>query len=316
MKKILFLSLFISFKMFGQSVTISPLSLTRNGGSSNDISIIKSIADYPTIIGYRTGGTTAVPTNTTNGMELLRIGAGGRSGAVYPNSSIIRFFATQDWKTDSIGTKMTFSTTTNDTKLIRERMVIDHDGKVGIGLTSPNQILDINGRMRIRHTPGFTSGVWMSNSTNSLSDADGAFIGLENDNQAGIWINNAWRFGFNRNGNAVITGFTQLGNNVPAGAAAGATAPSIKTLKLTGTTASSQGGFTSLEHGLTLSKIVGIQVSVITPSDGIMPAEHSYIGGYEYSYNCSSTKIYIYNKPSNSSYILSKPITILITYEE
>jgi hypothetical protein len=69
---------------------------------------------------------------------------------------------------------------------------------------TPNQILDINGRMRIRHKPGFTSGVWMSNSTNGLGD--GAFIGLNTDTQAGIYIGEAWHFGFNSNGNAVLRG--------------------------------------------------------------------------------------------------------------
>ncbi|MCP9766525.1 hypothetical protein EGI22_01305 [Lacihabitans sp. LS3-19] len=78
-------------------------------------------------------------------------------------------------------------------------------GNVGIGLISPNNILDVNGRARIRHN-GNTAGVWFSNSTNGLSDADGSFVGLKNDTEAGIWIGNAWRFWVNNAGTANITG--------------------------------------------------------------------------------------------------------------
>jgi hypothetical protein len=202
MKKIL-ISIFslISFHSFGQSVTINPLALSRNGGNSNDFSIIKSSSDFPTIVGYRSGGSQTSPTNTILGMDLLLIGAGGHAnGSFTGRRSQIRFQSTQDWDAFSQGTKMTFSTTANGSTATNERMVINHDGNVGIGLISPDKILDINGRMRIRHTPGFTAGVWMSNSTNGLTDADGAFFGLENDNKAGIWINNAWRFGVNNSG--------------------------------------------------------------------------------------------------------------------
>lgn len=86
-----------------------------------------------------------------------------------------------------------------------ERMTILDDGKVGIGLVSPNDLFDINGRVRIRHN-GNTSGVWFSNSTNGLTDADGAFAGLKNDTEAGIWIGNAWRFWVSNNGTATVTG--------------------------------------------------------------------------------------------------------------
>ncbi len=317
MKKILFLSLFISFKMFGQSVTISPTSLGRNGGTSTDIQIFKSSEDNPSISGLRSGGSTASPTSTPNGMLLMEIGGGGYTGSNFYLGGLIRFNATETWDSGHSGTQMKFYAASNGSNSPVERMVINHDGKVGVGLSSPNQILDINGRMRIRHTPGFTSGVWMSNSTNSLSDADGAFIGLENDNQAGIWINNAWRFGFKSNGNAVITGFTQLGNSTPAGASPGATAPAIKTLKLTGTTAGTAGASISVDHGLgNRLKILGYTVLVVGTSAVSYPPEYTYNGGYQYSTTCSNTQILIINSHLNSANIYNKAFTVLITYEE
>ncbi len=78
-------------------------------------------------------------------------------------------------------------------------------GSVGIGLNNPNEILDINGRTRIRHN-GNTSGIWMSNSTNSLSGADGAFYGMKTDTETGVFIGNSWRFWVNSAGNGYLNG--------------------------------------------------------------------------------------------------------------
>ena len=78
-------------------------------------------------------------------------------------------------------------------------------GSVGIGLSNPNEILDVNGRMRIRHN-GITSGLWLSNSTNSLGSADGAFWGMKLDTETGFYIGNAWRFWVNNLGNGYLNG--------------------------------------------------------------------------------------------------------------
>lgn len=86
-----------------------------------------------------------------------------------------------------------------------EKVRIKGTGAVGIGVSNPDGLLDVNGRIRVRHN-GFTSGVWMSNSTNSVSGADGAFYGLKADTEAGIWIGNNWRFWVNNVGNGTFTG--------------------------------------------------------------------------------------------------------------
>ncbi|MCP9756602.1 hypothetical protein EGI26_15665 [Lacihabitans sp. CCS-44] len=84
-------------------------------------------------------------------------------------------------------------------------------GSVGIGLSNPNELLDVNGRMRIRHNVN-TSGLWMSNSTNSLNGADGAFYGMKTDTETGIYIGNAWRFWVNNNGQVTSTSLAGAGN--------------------------------------------------------------------------------------------------------
>ena len=77
--------------------------------------------------------------------------------------------------------------------------LITGSGKVGIGISNPNELLDINGRVRIRHN-GNTSGIWMNNSLNGLSTSDGSFLGNKNDTEAGIWIGNNWRWWVNSAG--------------------------------------------------------------------------------------------------------------------
>lgn len=81
-------------------------------------------------------------------------------------------------------------------------------GTVGIG-SAPNlnvdEKLDVNGRIRIRQTSA-TSGVWMNNSTNSISPSDGAFYGMKTDTEAGIFIGGTWRFWVTNAGNGYLNG--------------------------------------------------------------------------------------------------------------
>ncbi|RYU93592.1 tail fiber domain-containing protein [Emticicia agri] len=83
--------------------------------------------------------------------------------------------------------------------------LITNSGNVGIGISAPINILEVNGRARLRHT-GNTAGIWMNNSANSASVADGAFYGMKNDTEAGIWIGNNWRFWVNSAGNGYLNG--------------------------------------------------------------------------------------------------------------
>lgn len=78
-------------------------------------------------------------------------------------------------------------------------------GVTGIGTSSPNAsyMLDVNGRMRLRHN-GVTAGLWFNKSDNN---PDG-FLGMVNDSTLGIWGSTGtptWRNAFNlRNGNLGI----------------------------------------------------------------------------------------------------------------
>jgi hypothetical protein len=113
-----------------------------------------------------------------------------------------------------------------------------------------------------------------------------------------------------KNGNTDISGYTQLGKTSEA-------APAIKMKKLTGTSAATQGTLVTIPHGLTRSKILGVQVLLTYAANTAdIPGSYLDVAGYEYNWQITNTDINIYTKAGNSANILSKPLRILITYEE
>jgi hypothetical protein len=103
-----------------------------------------------------------------------------------------------------------------------------------------------------------------------------------------------------------VNGFTKLGTPAPA----------IKMLKLTGTTGAVQGNQTLIAHGVTSSKILGVTVLVDYAAGSSIPPSYNANSGYEFDYYITTTSIVIWTKTGNSTNILSKPIRILITYEQ
>jgi hypothetical protein len=106
------------------------------------------------------------------------------------------------------------------------------------------------------------------------------------------------------------TGYIKLGDN--------AATPAIKTKKITGITPSSQGSAVFIPHGLSESKILGIEVFVEynAGNGGIVPHRYTSNGGFEYNYHAVAGNVVLILTDTNSSTILSKPVRILITYEE
>ena len=106
--------------------------------------------------------------------------------------------------------------------------------------------------------------------------------------------------------NISVDGFSKLGSNAPA----------IKVLKLTGTTAAAQGTYTSIAHGLSLSKILSVEVFVSVSATVKHGRGWTAYGGHQFDFYIDSTVVQILNIAGNSGNILSKPYTVLITYEQ
>ncbi|MEO7905438.1 MAG: hypothetical protein ABIT06_00555 [Saprospiraceae bacterium] len=109
------------------------------------------------------------------------------------------------------------------------------------------------------------------------------------------------------NGHMDIDGFTKMG--VDEGA------PAIKMKKLTGTSSATH-TWVNIAHGLTQSKIIAVSIIMNIPGFVNLPPSYTYQAGYQYEYQIASSDIVVINSTTNSGNILSKPFTILITYEQ
>lgn len=90
----------------------------------------------------RAGGTQATPTAIVNGDLLGAVSFRGYDGSAFTGSKGYIFSAaTENWSSTANGTAMAFSTTANTTTTLTERMRIDNNGRVGIGVTSPQALL-------------------------------------------------------------------------------------------------------------------------------------------------------------------------------
>lgn len=260
------------------------------GGSSNGI-LAKSTSEY-----------SAIDIDAPSTQEaFLRLGKGGSATWGIKNG----FGANNDFSIFEYanGSKITIKKTT---------------GLVGIGIIEPTAKLhvshdtqgsDTSPHLRLTQTADASFGrIRMENS-------DGAKYFMQKFDLTGTvptdyninWeYNGSDIFNVDGNGNATHSGFTKLGNSAPA----------VKILKLTGTTSSSQGGLVSITHGLTSSKILSVTV-LVEHSAGLF-IHHSYTdqNGYNFNYAIGATGIVVYNVASSSINILSKPIKIMVTYEE
>lgn len=140
------LILMVSNLTFGQSVTISPQRTESVGNTTGDNYSLSSNSNIAGLISLRYRGPENAKTAVMNGDNLMLISAGGyfsSTEATY-DKAVIKFRATENWNGTSNGSKIFFSTTPNGSNNELERMVINHDGKVGIGSISPQSKLHLH----------------------------------------------------------------------------------------------------------------------------------------------------------------------------
>lgn len=219
--------------------------------------------------------------------------------------------------------------TTNDV----ERMRLDVAGNLGIGTAAPAFSLDIASTAqaveRITSSAAPTgSVVELKNATagtNTLgainfNDAANSYPGqvayhptggltLRSGGTARVAVMPNGRVGMGTttpNADLEVNGYTMMGS----------TAPAVKMLKLTSTTSSVQGGAVAIPHGVNGTKILAVNVYVEYATNNFLPSGYSQNPGYEFNFLFNTTNITVFNTNTNSANILSKPIKVLITYEQ
>jgi hypothetical protein len=200
----------------------------------------------------------------------------------------------------------TIGNVTGDVYLGGSSLLVKHGGNVYVDASNANsgnitsnslifgQVGSGEGIASKRDAGGNQYGLdFYTNFTNKMSISNTGNVGIGNSNPSAM---------------LEVSGYTKLGNDAPA----------IKVKKLNGTTASTQGGSSTIIHGLNVNKILSVSVLVesIFPGEYI-PANYDASAALKYSYLITNNLVYVINAPApNSANILVRPIKVLITYEE
>ncbi|MBI4422215.1 MAG: hypothetical protein HY554_00715, partial [Elusimicrobia bacterium] len=118
----------------------SPKIIARGDGTAQG---------YGALQGHRSGGTLASPSAVGNGSTLVGVEGYGYGGSSFALGSALYLHTTETWGVSQRGSNLSFWTVANGTTSQNERMRVEHNGNVGIGTTSPQQALEVNGGARL-----------------------------------------------------------------------------------------------------------------------------------------------------------------------
>ncbi len=136
------------------------LEVQQPSDSDRGVGVYRYGGDAPSIFGIGANGVTAIPLPTISGNILARFGAKGHDGTGYTNAKArIDMLANQNWTSTITGTDMRFYTTLGGTNLATEKMVIQGNGNVGIGVPDPTSTLTISGDLAVGSKVEILSGV-------------------------------------------------------------------------------------------------------------------------------------------------------------
>ena len=180
------------------------------------------------------------------------------------------------------------------------------------------------------NTTGYSNTAVGTSAGSSYNSSQNTFIGDSADASAS-GLTNATAIGYNAKvaqSNSLVLGNTStsvgIGTSTPNAALevdgftmlGSSSAPAIKMIELTGTTASTQGGVVGLAHGLTSSKIISITAMVSYSAGSYIPPSYQGSSGYEFNWYVTGSNVEIWNQSGNSANILSKPIIVTIIYKQ
>lgn len=126
-------------KINATSDNMNALGLTSYGTGAN------------TIIFKRARGSITTPTKLLADDDLFNLSGRGYNGTDWVTTGKAAIYArtASDWASDSTGTKIYFRTTKIDSVNAEDRMLIDHNGQIGINTLAPVYGLHVNRSMAI-----------------------------------------------------------------------------------------------------------------------------------------------------------------------
>lgn len=129
---LLFLMIISCSEIFSQNITIRPGKIDADDNNSETVFLRST--NFPSIIGVKLNGTFASPTNVTNNQLLFSIEGRGYGGSTFSSMRAgIRMYSTQNWTANNQGARMEFFTNKNGEATFKSRLIINEDGKVGVG---------------------------------------------------------------------------------------------------------------------------------------------------------------------------------------
>lgn len=250
--------------------------------------------------------------STTNSpiFTLLNNGDASNTGKFSTNSLEVALGATIN------GNTQTETLTTSDAAVIGGYLLANNqlDVNGGLSVLSGDTRLtnDTNGSGATARTAYLPGHIYIApfNNTTNISYLQARREDNSGDTQLNIrtWDNGSLTesMQIKKDGDVDILGYTELGSGSPA----------IKIKKLTGLTNGSQGGIATIAHGLDGSKIISVNVNVISDSGFYFPPNATSSVGGEYVVLWDLTNIFIGNTNTNSSTILNNEFTVTILYEK
>lgn len=204
---------------------------------------------------FRAKGSKASPTAVVSSNLLGSIRGLGYNGSAFTaQTGGMDIVTTENWTTGANGTAIAFNTTTNGSSAssMAERMRIDHSGKVGIGIASPNRPLSVY--------ESSIGAIQLINSTTGSSNTNGFVLSINGLNTA-VWnyANGNMRFGTNDTERMIIGS----GGNIGIGTDSPSTKLQIN-VPSTGTTltGNSRYGGIHLSQNNTNDEFVGITAAI------------------------------------------------------
>jgi hypothetical protein len=201
-----------------------------------------------------------------------------------------------------------FSTTMTTFQLCAKNLgttvapAISSSGFVGIGISTPEAHLDVNGDGIVRRD------LYVGRNSNFYGNA--TFNGNLTFNKL-VTINQD----VTMKGQLVVEdslisqGYTRLGKVTDG-------TPKIKMKEFNITSGATSNGQSAVNHGLNSTKIISVSVLLEWTAGYLAPPEYSPDPLLNYNYFVSPTQIIVQNNAASCAYICSKPVKILVTYKE